>query len=182
MLLPIRVMCDLLKTMAKISKDVHTQSTYCSLSIYRMEFSIENRIDRQWIFRAKFCGLSKLTFDIHFVKREREREKELEWKANWKRVRRIIFQIKHQFTCLKMSWICLESLHSLCPSRLMLWHTSIKWLKRLFRNNSIFDQMHGKLSATYTHIQQMSALVKLYLTSCTSWVFKQSKCKYFNFV
>lgn len=40
-------------------------SPLCDTS--RMEFSIENHIDRQWIFRTKFCGLSKLKFDIHFV-------------------------------------------------------------------------------------------------------------------
>lgn len=45
-----------------------TGHTFSSIStICCLEFSIENHIDRQWIFRAKFCGLSKLKFDIHFV-------------------------------------------------------------------------------------------------------------------
>lgn len=50
-------------THSNISLSLSPSST---LPIYRMAFSIENRIDRQWIFRAKFCGLSKLKFDIHF--------------------------------------------------------------------------------------------------------------------
>lgn len=38
-----------------------------SCGTHRMEFSIENHTDQQWIFRTKFCGLSKLKFDTHFV-------------------------------------------------------------------------------------------------------------------
>lgn len=75
MLLPIRVMCDLLETMGNTFKHL-SLSPSSTLPIYRMAFSIENRIDRQWIFRAKFCGLSKLKFDIHFGRWMGKRDEE----------------------------------------------------------------------------------------------------------
>lgn len=152
--------------------------------IHRMEFSIENHTDQQWIFRANFCGLSKLKFDTHFVSR-RWCVKERKWdkRKNRDRGGEGVQLWNEQGKTRKGSTNYLFRLninsharkcHGFCWKVYMLEFktssTSMKCLKRLFWSNSINNQcqelpqyMHRRSHSPISHTHTSQPFSKKFI-------------------
>lgn len=132
------------------------------LPIHRLEFSIENHTNRQWIFRVKFCGLSKLKFDIHFVNigdgeiGRMNKRTSAGRDGKTKRFNELSFRLSinsHARQCREFSL----KVHILFISfflciGLSYFGTSIKCLHRLFWSNSIVNQIQNFLN-TFSHVR-----------------------------